>query len=51
MAKRSAKEWAIRLLPLLAIAGLAIAFFSLGWHRYLSMEMIREHGLGLQAYS
>jgi len=51
MAKRSAREWAIRLLPLLAIAGLAIAFFSLGWHRYLSMEMIRDHGLGLQAWA
>jgi len=51
MAKRSAREWVIRLLPLLAIAGLAIAFFSMGWNRYLSMEMIREHGLGLQAYA
>tara|TARA_R110002167_G_scaffold37267_10_gene116873 strand:- start:3454 stop:4152 length:699 start_codon:yes stop_codon:yes gene_type:complete len=35
----------------MAIAGLAIAFFSLGWNRYLSMEMIREHGLGLEAYA
>ena len=51
MAKRSAREWAIRLLPLMAIAGLAIAFFSLGLNRYLSMDMIREHGLGLQAYA
>ncbi|WP_339933145.1 TVP38/TMEM64 family protein [uncultured Brevundimonas sp.] len=51
MAKRSAREWAIRLLPLMAIAGLAVAFFSLGWNRYLSMDMIREHGLGLQAYA
>ena len=51
MAKRSAREWAVRLLPLMAIAGLAIAFFSLGWNRYLSMEMIREHGLGLEAYA
>lgn len=51
MAKRSAREWAIRLLPLMAIAGLAVAFFSLGWNRYLSMDMIRDHGLGLQAYA
>lgn len=51
MAKRSAREWAFRLLPLMAVAGLAAAFFSLGWNRYLSMEMIRDHGLGLQAYA
>jgi uncharacterized membrane protein YdjX (TVP38/TMEM64 family) len=51
MAKRSAKEWAVRLLPLLAIAGLAITFFALGWNRYLSMAMIRDHGLDLQAWA
>lgn len=51
MAKRSAREWAIRLLPLAIIAGLVIAFFALGLNRYLSMEMIREHGLNLQAYA
>lgn len=51
MAKRSAKEWAIRLLPLALIAGLVVAFFALGWNRYLSMGLIREHGLNLQAYA
>ena len=35
----------------MAIAGLAIAFFSLGLNRYLSMDMIRDHGLGLQTYA
>lgn len=51
MAKRTAKEWAIRLLPLAVIAGLVIAAFALGLNRYLSMEMLREHGLNLQAYA
>ena len=51
MAKRTAKEWALRLLPLAAVAGLAVAFFALGWNRYLSMDMLREHGLNLQAYA
>lgn len=41
----------MRLLPLAAVAGLAVAFFALGWNRYLSMEMLREHGLNLQAYA
>jgi uncharacterized membrane protein YdjX (TVP38/TMEM64 family) len=51
MTKRSAKDWAIRLAPIVAIAGLVVAFFALGWNRYLSMAMIREHGLNLQAYA
>ena len=51
MAKRTAKEWAIRLLPLAVIVGLVIAAFALGLNRYLSMEMLREHGLNLQAYA
>ena len=51
MAQRSAKEWAIRLLPLAAIAGFVILFFAMGWNRYLSMDLIREHGLNLQAYA
>ena len=51
MAKRTAKEWALRLAPLAAIAGLVVAFFALGWNRYLSMDLIREHGLNLQAYA
>lgn len=51
MAKRSAREWALRLLPLAAIAGLVVLAFAMGWNRYLSMEMLREHGLNLQAYA
>jgi len=51
MAQRTAKEWALRLLPLFAIAGLVVLFFALGWNRYLSMDLIREHGLNLQAYA
>ncbi|QYF86813.1 TVP38/TMEM64 family protein [Brevundimonas sp. PAMC22021] len=51
MTQRSAREWGLRLLPLVAIAGLVVAFFALGLNRWLSMEMIREHGLGLQAYA
>ena len=51
MAKRTAKEWGLRLAPLVAIAALVVLFFAMGWNRYLSMEMIREHGLGLQAYA
>lgn len=41
----------MRLLPLAAVAGLAVAFFALGWNRYLSMEMLRAHGLNLQTYA
>jgi uncharacterized membrane protein YdjX (TVP38/TMEM64 family) len=51
MQARSAREWAIRLLPLAAIAALVAAFFGLGLNRYLSMEMIREHGLNLKAWA
>ena len=51
MAQRTAKEWALRLLPLLAIVGVVVLFFALGWNRYLSMDLIREHGVNLQAYA
>jgi uncharacterized membrane protein YdjX (TVP38/TMEM64 family) len=51
MTQRSAREWGLRLLPLVVIAGLVVAFFALGLNRWLSMDMIREHGLGLQAYA
>lgn len=51
MTQRSAREWGLRLLPLFAVAGLVVAFFALGLNRWLSMDMIREHGLGLQAYA
>lgn len=51
MAQRSAKEWALRLAPIAAIGGLVVLFFALGWNRYLSMDLIREHGLNLQAYA
>jgi uncharacterized membrane protein YdjX (TVP38/TMEM64 family) len=51
MAKRTAKDWALRLTPLAVIVGLVAAFFALGWNRYLSMDLIREHGLNLQAYA
>ena len=51
MTQRSAREWGLRLLPLIAVAGLVVAFFALGLNRWLSMDMIREHGLGLQAYA
>lgn len=50
-APRSIGEWALRLAPLVVVAGLVVAFFALGLNRYLSMEMIREHGLNLQAYA
>lgn len=49
--RRSAREWALRLAPLAGIAALVALVFALGWNRYLSMDMIREHGLGLQAYA
>lgn len=51
MANRSAKEWAFRLLPLAAVAVLLALIFAMGWNRYLSMEMLREHGLNLQAWA
>lgn len=51
MQQRRVKDWAIRLLPLAAVAGLVALIFAMGWNRYLSMEMIREHGLALQAYA
>ena len=35
MAKRTAKDWALRLAPLAVIAGLVVVFFALGWNRYL----------------
>lgn len=51
MQQLTAKDWAIRLLPLAAVVALLILAFALGWNRYLSMEMLREHGLALQAYA
>lgn len=50
-AKRTARDWIVRLLPLGVIAALVAAFFALGWNRYLSMDLIRDHGLALQAYA
>ncbi|KAK0341836.1 hypothetical protein LTR94_024763, partial [Friedmanniomyces endolithicus] len=51
MAKRTAKEWALRLAPLAAIAALVSVFFAMGWNRYLSMDLVRDHGLALQSYA
>ena len=49
--RRTPAQWALRLAPIALIAGLVVAFFALGLNRYLSMDLIREHGLGLQAYA
>jgi uncharacterized membrane protein YdjX (TVP38/TMEM64 family) len=43
------RQWALRLAPLVVLTLIVILFFALGFNRYLSMEMLREHGLGLQA--
>lgn len=48
---RSARDWALRLSPILALAGLVILAFAMGWNKYLSMELLREHGLNLQAFA
>lgn len=50
-ARRSARAWALRLAPLALVLGLVALAFALGWNQYLSMEMIREHGLTLKAYA
>lgn len=50
-APRSLKDWILRLSPILALAGLVILAFAMGWNKYLSMEMLREHGLNLQAFA
>lgn len=49
MSSRSAKSWALRLAPVATLVVLVGLFFALGLNRYLSMEMLREHGLNLQA--
>lgn len=51
MTKRTAGEWAIRLLPVVLLAAFVVLFFAMGWNRYLSMDLIRDHGLRLQAYA
>jgi pyruvate/2-oxoglutarate dehydrogenase complex dihydrolipoamide dehydrogenase (E3) component/uncharacterized membrane protein YdjX (TVP38/TMEM64 family) len=40
----------LRLAVLLAIAGLAAAFFALGGHRYLSLEQLRAQHAAIQSY-
>jgi pyruvate/2-oxoglutarate dehydrogenase complex dihydrolipoamide dehydrogenase (E3) component/uncharacterized membrane protein YdjX (TVP38/TMEM64 family) len=40
----------LRLAVLLAIAGLAAAFFALGGHRYLSFEQLRAQHAAIQSY-
>lgn len=49
MTTRSGKEWAIRLAPLVVIGLIVAAFFIFDLDRFLSMEMVREHGLSLKA--
>jgi uncharacterized membrane protein YdjX (TVP38/TMEM64 family) len=51
MATRTAGEWAVRLLPVVLLAAFVVVFFAMGWNRYLSMDLIRDHGLRLQAYA
>jgi len=48
---RSARDWALRLSPIVALAALVILAFAMGWNKYLSMEMLREHGLNLQGFA
>jgi pyruvate/2-oxoglutarate dehydrogenase complex dihydrolipoamide dehydrogenase (E3) component/uncharacterized membrane protein YdjX (TVP38/TMEM64 family) len=40
----------LRLAVLIAIAGLAAAFFALGGHRYLSLEQLRAQHAAIQSY-
>jgi uncharacterized membrane protein YdjX (TVP38/TMEM64 family) len=51
VAKRGAGEWAIRLLPVVLLVAFVVVFFAMGWNRYLSMDLIRDHGLRLQDYA
>ena len=39
-----------RLLPVVVLAGAAVAFFALGLHNYLSFDQLREHRGELMAY-
>ncbi|MDP3400634.1 MAG: TVP38/TMEM64 family protein [Brevundimonas sp.] len=50
-APRSLKDWALRLSPIVALAAFVILAFAMGWNKYLSMEMLREHGLNLQSFA
>src|SRR5262249_60268822 len=43
------KPLALRLVPLAILCGGLVAFFALGWHRYVSFEMVRIHRSMLMA--
>ena len=40
-----------RFLPLLILAGVVALIFSMGWHRYLSLETLKVHGSALRAFT
>src|SRR5690554_5354857 len=50
MAKRSIRQWALRLAPLVGVVALAAVILGMGWNRYLSLEPLKDHGEPLQAF-
>jgi len=40
-----------RFLPLIVLGGVIALIFGMGWNRYLSLEMLREHGQTLRAFT
>ncbi|KPF76654.1 SNARE-like domain protein [Brevundimonas sp. AAP58] len=40
-----------RFLPLLALAAVIVLIFSMGWHRYLSLETLKVHGTALRVFT
>lgn len=50
MAKRSIRQWALQLAPLVGVVALAAVILGMGWNRYLSLETLKEHGETLQAF-
>lgn len=51
MLEGRARNWLLRLAPLIFLVGVIVFVFAMGWHRYLSLELIREHGAALQAFT
>ena len=44
-------NWLLRLAPLIFLAGLIALVFAMGWNHYLSLDIIRDHGAALQAFT
>jgi len=51
MARRTLKDWLAPMAPLIALGAIIVLVFAMGWHQYLSLDTVRDHGAWLKAFT